>query len=46
MKTKELIELLNNLDPDGKLRVEVSESCCNGNGITGIEVYEDYILIY
>lgn len=46
MKTKELIELLNKLDPDGKLKVEVSESCCNGNGITGVEVYEDYILIY
>lgn len=46
MKTKELIELLNTLDPDGNLKVEVSEYCCNGNGITGVEVYEDHILIY
>lgn len=46
MKTKELIELLNTLDPDGNLKVEVSECCCNGNGITGVEVYEDHILIY
>ena len=46
MKTKELIELLKELDPNGELKVEVSECCCNGNGITGVEVYEDHILIY
>lgn len=48
MKVKELIKLLQEVDPDGEGTIKISEYCIGFDETTiiGVEKYKDIVMIY